>query len=77
MRAIPAHKNRDSRDEWQNEERDHLAEHVAEWDQAQKTQRKYGSEPFRISGNNLLRRDNIGQNISVRDGDSLWFSSRA
>ena len=55
MGAISAHKNRDPRDERQNEERDHLTEHVAEWDQTEKTQREYWSEPFRISGDDLLR----------------------
>ncbi len=76
VRAISAHEDRYSGNEWQNKEREHLAEHVTEWDQAQKTQRKSWSKPFGVSGNNLLRRHNIGQNISVRDDDSLRFSSR-
>ena len=77
VRAISAHKHRDPGYQRQNEERDHLAEHVTERNQAEKTQREYRSKPFGVSGNKLLRRNNIGQNISVRDGDSLRFSGRA
>lgn len=76
VRAISAHEDRYPGNEWHNEEREHLTEHVTEWDQAQKTQRKSWSKPLGVSGNDLLRRHNIGQNISVRDDDALRFSSR-
>ena len=71
------HEHCRARNEWQDKQRDRLSEHVTQGDQAQKANRKEGQEPSTVGGDDLQRRNDVGQNILMRNEDTLGLSGGA
>ena len=75
-RAVAAHEDDHAGNHRRNERGHRLTEHVAERQQVQKAQRIEGSSPFPMFVNLALHRNDVRQDVAVRDDDAFRLRRR-